>query len=54
MLPEISEEHNIAPRFHSEQKRIKIIHVRAGAAGLITAYKARKLLRNYELVCYDK
>ncbi|KAL8940818.1 MAG: hypothetical protein Q9216_002607 [Gyalolechia sp. 2 TL-2023] len=51
---EIAEEHTIATHFHSEQERIKIVHVGAGAAGLITAYKARRMLGNYELVCYDK
>ena len=54
MLSKMPEEHTIAPHFHSEQKKIKIIHVGAGAAGLITAYKARKMLKNYELICYDK
>ncbi|KAL8919728.1 MAG: hypothetical protein Q9172_004841 [Xanthocarpia lactea] len=48
------EEHTIRSQFHSEQKKIKIIHVGAGAAGLITAYKAQRMLKNYELTCYDK
>ncbi|KAL9595235.1 MAG: hypothetical protein Q9219_006569 [cf. Caloplaca sp. 3 TL-2023] len=53
-LPSLSEEHTIDSKFHSEQQKIKIIHVGAGAAGLITAYKAQKMLKNYELTCYDK
>lgn len=50
----MASEHIIASQFHSRQKKIRIIHVGAGAAGLITAYKAVKMLKNYELVCYDK
>lgn len=46
--------YNIREQVHSEHKHIKIIHVGAGASGLLTAYKARKVLKNYELVCYDK
>lgn len=41
-------------RVHSQQNPIKIICVGAGAAGLITAYKAQKLLKNYELTILDK
>lgn len=33
---------------------LKIIHVGAGASGLIFAHKAEKLLKNYELICYEK
>ncbi|ETI19779.1 hypothetical protein G647_08792 [Cladophialophora carrionii CBS 160.54] len=33
---------------------LKIIHVGAGASGLLFAHKAEKLLKNYELICYDK
>ncbi|KAK2469296.1 hypothetical protein H9L39_19013 [Fusarium oxysporum f. sp. albedinis] len=33
---------------------VRIIHVGAGASGLLAAYKAKKMLHNYELVCYDK
>ena len=54
MLSKIPPEHAISSQFHSQQKRIKIVHVGAGAAGLIAAYKARKMLKNYEFVCYDK
>jgi cation diffusion facilitator CzcD-associated flavoprotein CzcO len=34
--------------------RIKIIHVGMGASGLLAAHKAKKLLQNYELICYEK
>ena len=54
MLSKIPLEHPISSQFRSQQKRVKIVHVGAGAAGLITAYKARKMLKNYELICYDK
>ena len=54
MLSKMPEEHTIRSQFHSEQNRIKIIHVGAGAAGLITAYKAQRMLKNCDLTCYDK
>ncbi|KAL4993015.1 cyclohexanone monooxygenase [Aspergillus recurvatus] len=41
-------------RYHSMPRPIKIAHVGAGAAGLITAYKARKMLPHCELVLYEK
>lgn len=41
-------------QYHSQQSPIRIIHVGAGAAGILTAYKAKKLLRNFSLVCYEK
>lgn len=40
--------------YHSVPRPIRIAHVGAGAAGLITAYKARKLLLFCELVLYKK
>ncbi|KLO96743.1 Uncharacterized protein LW93_10123 [Fusarium fujikuroi] len=39
---------------HSKPRKLRIIHVGAGASGLLTAYKAERMLQNYELVCYDK
>ncbi|KAF3480237.1 cyclohexanone monooxygenase [Arthroderma uncinatum] len=39
---------------HSNPARIRIIHIGAGASGILTAYKAKKLLRNYDLTCYEK
>ncbi|KAL4775861.1 cyclohexanone monooxygenase [Aspergillus nidulans var. acristatus] len=44
----------IPDRYHSEPHAVRIIHVGAGAAGLFTAYKAERMLTNYELVCYEK
>lgn len=41
-------------QFHSKHRPVRIIHVGAGAAGLLTAFKAQKLLRNFSLVCYEK
>ena len=54
MIAKTLPEHEITSHFHSEQKHIKIIHVGAGAAGLITAYKAGRILKNYALTCYEK
>lgn len=33
---------------------LRIIHVGAGASGLLFAHRAEKTLSNYELVCYEK
>jgi cation diffusion facilitator CzcD-associated flavoprotein CzcO len=33
---------------------LKIIHVGAGASGILFAHKAEKQLKNYELICYEK
>ncbi|KAG8158662.1 hypothetical protein KVR01_011784 [Diaporthe batatas] len=41
-------------QYHSQQTPVRIIHVGAGAAGLLTAFKAQKTLRNFSLVCYEK
>lgn len=54
MVSTMAPEYEILDQFHSRQRHIKIIHVGAGAAGLLTAYKARSFLKNYELVCYEK
>ena len=54
MISRAEPEYEIREQFHSEQKRVKIIHVGAGVSGLLTAYKARRYLKNYELVCYEK
>jgi cation diffusion facilitator CzcD-associated flavoprotein CzcO len=45
---------DILDETHSKPDHIKIIHVGAGASGLLTAYKARKMLENFELVLYEK
>jgi ribulose 1,5-bisphosphate synthetase/thiazole synthase len=44
----------IVDEVHSTPDPIKIIHVGAGASGLLTAYKARKMLKNFELILYEK
>lgn len=41
-------------RVHSEQTHITVACVGAGAAGLITAYQAKKYLKNYTLTVYEK
>jgi cation diffusion facilitator CzcD-associated flavoprotein CzcO len=35
-------------------RKIRIVHVGMGASGLLAAHKARKMLTNYELICYEK
>lgn len=37
-----------------EPIKTRIIHVGMGASGMLTAHKAKRMLRNYELVCYEK
>ncbi|RYP07695.1 hypothetical protein DL764_002357 [Monosporascus ibericus] len=39
---------------HSHQTPIRIIQIGAGAAGLLTAFKAQKNLENFQLVVYEK
>ena len=34
--------------------KTRIIHVGMGASGMLAAHKAKKMLSNYELVCYEK
>lgn len=41
-------------QWHSEPRRLRIIHIGAGATGLCCAYKMERQLSNYELVCYEK
>ena len=54
MLSRMPPEYAIREQFHSEQHLVKIIHVGAGVSGLLTAYKAKRYLKNYELTCYEK
>jgi cation diffusion facilitator CzcD-associated flavoprotein CzcO len=37
-----------------DPQKIRIIHVGMGAAGMLCAFKARRMLTNYELICYEK
>jgi cation diffusion facilitator CzcD-associated flavoprotein CzcO len=46
--------YKVLNQFHSAPQPLKIIHVGAGASGLLFAYKARKWLTNYSLICYEK
>lgn len=34
--------------------KTRIIHVGMGASGMLAAHKAKRMLKNYELVCYEK
>lgn len=54
LMEEQSGPYRIADQYHSQGRTIRVIHVGAGAAGLLTAYKMKKLFNNYELVCYEK
>lgn len=46
--------YKIAEQWHSQPKHLRVIHVGAGAAGLLMAYKMQKDFQNYGLVCYEK
>ncbi|KIX10029.1 uncharacterized protein Z518_01110 [Rhinocladiella mackenziei CBS 650.93] len=54
MIAISAEDYEILEQYHSEPRKIKIIHIGAGASGLLLAYKAERFLRNYELICYEK
>lgn len=41
-------------QWHSQPRKLRIIHVGAGATGLCTAFKMERQLTDYELVCYEK
>jgi len=41
-------------QWHSQPRKIRIVHVGAGATGLCAAWKMERKLENYELVCYEK
>ena len=55
-MPELQETapYRVADQYHSQGRTIRVIHVGAGAAGLLMAYKMKKLFSDYELVCYEK
>ncbi|KIX04808.1 uncharacterized protein Z518_05679 [Rhinocladiella mackenziei CBS 650.93] len=48
------EKYCIEPQWHSKPRPIRIICIGAGAAGLLVAYKTKKLLKNIELIIYEK
>jgi len=41
-------------QWHSQPRKMRIIHVGAGATGLCAAFKMERQLTDYELVCYDR
>lgn len=45
---------HVEPHWHSHPKDLRVICVGAGAAGLLVAYKMKKLFSKYDLVVYDK
>jgi hypothetical protein len=44
----------VLDQWHSAPRKVRIIHVGAGATGLCAAYKMERQLENYEMVCYEK
>jgi ribulose 1,5-bisphosphate synthetase/thiazole synthase len=50
----IDTEYKIKEQWHSQRRHLRVIHVGAGAAGLLMAYKMRKDFEDYSLVCYEK
>ena len=53
-IEESVEPYRVADQYHSQGRTIRVIHVGAGAAGLLMAYKMKKLFSDYELICYEK
>ncbi len=47
-------EYQIKEQWHSRPGHLRVIHVGAGAAGLLMAYKMKKDFQDYSLVCYEK
>lgn len=47
-------QYKITEQWHSKPKHLRVIHVGAGAAGLLMAYKMQRDFENYNLVCYEK
>jgi cation diffusion facilitator CzcD-associated flavoprotein CzcO len=45
---------DVPPHPQCSPQRLKIIHVGAGAGGLLFAHKAENALKNFELICYEK
>lgn len=46
--------YTIKQQWHSKPGHLRIVHVGAGAAGLLMAYKMKRDFENYDLVCYEK
>ena len=46
--------YQVPERPHSDPDRVRIICIGAGLSGVCLAYKMKKAMRNYELVCYEK
>jgi cation diffusion facilitator CzcD-associated flavoprotein CzcO len=44
----------LVDQWHSQPRKLRIIHIGAGATGLCAAYKMERHLEDYELVCYEK
>lgn len=54
-MPHAAEQAMLVPDYpQCSPQPIRIIHVGMGASGLLAAHKARKMLTNYEMVCYEK
>ncbi|EMC92455.1 hypothetical protein BAUCODRAFT_38521 [Baudoinia panamericana UAMH 10762] len=54
-MPHANEQDKEVPdRPICDPDKIRIIHVGMGASGLLAGYKARRMLTNFELVCYEK
>ena len=49
-----TEPYKIKDQYHSQGRTIRVIHVGAGAAGLLTAYKMKQNFSDFELVVYEK
>ena len=49
-----TEEYRTTDNYHSQGGNLRVVCVGAGAAGLLVAYKMKRLFTNYELVCYEK
>jgi hypothetical protein len=54
MISKLADDYEPLDQYHSQPRKLKIIHVGAGASGLLLAYKAERQLRNYSLICYEK
>ncbi|OAL33748.1 hypothetical protein AYO20_06924 [Fonsecaea nubica] len=48
------EEWQLLDQWHGKKSKLRVVHIGAGVAGILMAYKMRKMMTDYELVCYDK